>query len=626
MNLRNFFAELKRRNVVRMAGLYLVGAWLVVQVAGTILPMFGAPDWLPRTIVILLAIGFVPALIFSWIFELTPQGLKRDEDVPLEQSIGPQTARRMDRLIIVVLVLALGYFCFDKFVLTPRREAALVAAVSLPNEHKSAIPEKSIAVLPFVNMTSDKENEFFADGLSEEILNSLARIDGMRVVGRTSSFQFKGKSEDLRAIGEKLGAANVLEGSVRREGARARITAQLIRTSDGIHLWSETYDRTLTDTLAVQVDIAEQVASVLNVVLDDQQRARMRAEGIKNVDAFIAYQKGLKLYADAHNPAKSHNVMVGLRLAKKEFDRAISLEPGFSQAYFAAADLYDHVLLADDQSQAKRLEAQQAALHYLELAADNSHDEQQPLLTLADRQLVSDDWHGLAANIEEALKHPGCSAPDWLPVFASAFGFGDLIEDLGARVSVCDPLNAVNFSSRITAALASGKPKRALDVIAAAERARGKGAAPNASAVRALVMSGRLEEAKKELALLPREGESYYLTQVIVGTAAGESAASIRARLQSIDRSTSIIKFWSITEAEAAAIMGDRAEANRRAAALDAQPAGPFFLAVVTAYGLCGAPFDLESTPHFKARRAESGLPWPPAPAIKYPATMPAAR
>jgi TolB-like protein len=142
-------------------------------------------------------------------------------------------------------------------------------------------PEKSVAVLPFVNMTSEKENDYFADGLSEEILNSLARIDGMQVVGRTSSFQFKGKTDDLRAIGQKLGAATVLEGSVRRGGERARITAQLIRASDGIHLWSETYDRTLTDTLAVQVDIAEQVAGVLNVVLDDQQRARMRAEGVK---------------------------------------------------------------------------------------------------------------------------------------------------------------------------------------------------------------------------------------------------------------------------------------------------------------------------------------------------------
>src|SRR5438132_1846567 len=158
----SFFSELKRRNVIRMMGLYLVGAWLVVQGAGTVLPMFGAPEWLPRTIVVLLAIAFVPAVIFSWVFELTPQGLKRDEDVAPEQSIAPQTGRRMDRMIIVVLVLALGYFAFDKFALAPRREAALVAN-AVPNESKSVIPEKSIAVLPFETLSEEKANASFGE-------------------------------------------------------------------------------------------------------------------------------------------------------------------------------------------------------------------------------------------------------------------------------------------------------------------------------------------------------------------------------------------------------------------------------------------------------------------------------
>src|SRR5436853_542395 len=151
----SFFGELKRRNVIRFTGLYLVGAWLLVQVAGTVLPMFGAPDWLPRSIVIVLAIGFIPALIFSWFFELTPQGLKRDEDVPPEESIAPQTARRMNRMIIAVLVLALGYFAFDKFVLTPRRDAALVAARPSA-ELKSAGNAKSVAVLAFATLRSTR--------------------------------------------------------------------------------------------------------------------------------------------------------------------------------------------------------------------------------------------------------------------------------------------------------------------------------------------------------------------------------------------------------------------------------------------------------------------------------------
>src|SRR5436305_11822307 len=154
MKIDNFFNELKRRNVIRMAGLYLVGAWLLTQVASTVLPMFAAPDWLPRTIVILLAIGFLPALIFSWVFEMTPEGLKRDEDVRPEESIAPQTARRMNRTIIAVLILALGYFAFDKFVLTPKRDAALVAAGSA-----STVDAHSLAVLPFVNMSGDAANE-----------------------------------------------------------------------------------------------------------------------------------------------------------------------------------------------------------------------------------------------------------------------------------------------------------------------------------------------------------------------------------------------------------------------------------------------------------------------------------
>jgi hypothetical protein len=222
----SFVSELKRRNVVRAAGLYLVGAWLLTQVAGTVLPMFGAPDWLPRSIVILLAIGFLPALIFSWVFELTPQGLKRDEDVPPEQSIAPQTARRMNRMIIAVLIIALGYFMFDKFVLTPRRDAALVAAtkksmaVTPSPESKPAASPRSVAVLAFANLSDDKGSEYFSDGVSEELLTVLQKIPGLHVAARTSAFSFKGKNATAQEIGEKLGVAHLVEGSVRKAGRK----------------------------------------------------------------------------------------------------------------------------------------------------------------------------------------------------------------------------------------------------------------------------------------------------------------------------------------------------------------------------------------------------------------------
>src|SRR5882672_2612423 len=224
----SFFAELKRRNVIRMVGLYLVGAWLLTQVASTVLPMFGAPEWLPRTIVVLLAIGFVPAVIFSWVFELTPQGLKREDDVAPEQSITPQTGRRMDRMIIVVLVLALGYFAFDKFALTPRREAALVAN-AVPNESKSVINAKSIAVLPFENRSRDPDNAYFTDGVQDEILTDLANIADLKVISRASVMQYKtGIARNLRKIGEELGVAHVVEGNVQRAGNKIRVNAQLI--------------------------------------------------------------------------------------------------------------------------------------------------------------------------------------------------------------------------------------------------------------------------------------------------------------------------------------------------------------------------------------------------------------
>ena len=197
MSDRNFFAELKRRNVIRMAGLYLVGAWLLTQVASTVLPMFDVPEWLPRSVVTLLAIGFIPMLILSWVFELTPEGFKRDADVLPEQSIAPQTARRMDRMIIIVLVLALTYFAFDKFVLARRRVAEESRVSVATNESATSINGKSIAVLPFDNLSEDKTNAYFATGIQDEILARLAKIADLRVISRTSTLQYQSKPANL---------------------------------------------------------------------------------------------------------------------------------------------------------------------------------------------------------------------------------------------------------------------------------------------------------------------------------------------------------------------------------------------------------------------------------------------
>jgi TolB-like protein len=295
----SLFDELKRRNVIRMVGLYLVAAWLVVQVAGTVLPMFGAPEWLPRTIVILLAIGFVPAVIFSWVFELTPEGLKREEDVAPEQSITPQTGRRMDRMIIVVLVLALGYFAFDKFVLMSRREAAL-AADSVPNDNgvsqaAQAISEKSIAVLPFENRSEEKQNEYFADGVQDEILTNLSRIADLKVIGRNSVMQYKsGIARNLREIAQQLGVANVVEGSVQRSGNRVRVNAQLIDARNDAHLWAQTYDRDLADVFAIQSEIAKAIADQLQAKLSPNEKKAIE-QPTTDLAAFDLYSRAKSL-------------------------------------------------------------------------------------------------------------------------------------------------------------------------------------------------------------------------------------------------------------------------------------------------------------------------------------------
>lgn len=341
----NLIRELRRRNVIRMAGLYLVGAWLVVQVTGTILPMFGAPEWVARSVVILLAIGFVPALVFAWVFELTPDGLKRDAEVPEAESIAPATARRMDRAIIVVLLLALGYFAIDKFVLDPARDAAGSGAsealsvtgaestnAAAPAAKPLAADAKSIAVLAFANMSPDKDNEYFSDGVAEEILNALARIDDLKVAGRTSSFYFKGRNESLATIGSTLGVAHVLEGSVRKQGERLRISAQLLRVSDGVQLWSETFDGSDVDIFALQEKIAQQVTRELEVALGAGPNARLVEVGTSNPEAYALYLRATDVF--------NRRAFERYSEAIADAQRALQLDPGFARTHSRLATLY----------------------------------------------------------------------------------------------------------------------------------------------------------------------------------------------------------------------------------------------------------------------------------------------
>jgi TolB-like protein/tetratricopeptide (TPR) repeat protein len=430
MSERNFFTELKRRNVVRMAGLYLVGAWLLTQVASTVLPMFGAPDWLPRSVVILLAIGFFPALIFSWVFEVTPEGLKRDEDVPPEQSIAPQTARRMDRLIIAVLVLALGYFVFDKFVLGPRQQQRF------PN-NLSMTDAKSIAVLPFVNMSSDKEQEYFSDGLSEELLNQLAQIPQLRVIARTSSFSFKGKEVDVASIARALNVANVLEGSVRKSDKTLRVTAQLIRASDSSHLWSRTYDRDLTDIFKVQDEIAADVVAALKVKLLPTQELP-KAPRTSNPEAYQQYLQG-RFFLNRHSEQETVQ-------ARAAFERAVELDPKFALAWAGLAETHVWDCNFSSEGGLKGFDAHLAAARAaVERALSLELDLPEALLPRAIIEANFDyNWKGAAETLRKALvlapQDPALLA--WAGNLAGARGEAAQSVELLRRAVGLDPVNA----------------------------------------------------------------------------------------------------------------------------------------------------------------------------------------
>jgi TolB-like protein len=236
--------ELKRRNVIRAAVAYAVAAWILIEVTSTIFPILSLPTWSVTLVTIFLLIGFPLVLVFSWAYEITPEGIKKEQDVERSESITRETAKKLDIAVIVLLILAMGGLVVDRLIpdaTTPATEA------TADNVAVASVPDQSIAVLPFANMSADPDNEYFSDGLSEELLNLLAKIPELKVAARTSAFAFKNKDTDATEIAKQLRVAHVLEGSVRQSGDRIRVTAQLIDASNGYHLWSKTWERTLTD-------------------------------------------------------------------------------------------------------------------------------------------------------------------------------------------------------------------------------------------------------------------------------------------------------------------------------------------------------------------------------------------
>ena len=333
----SLFAELRRRNVFKAGAAYLALGWIVVQITATLVPALNLPSSLVPIVTWIGVIGFPFVIMFSWIYELTPEGLKRESEVDRSASITHGTNRRLDHVIIGLLVLAIGLFAFDRFV--PHRveppaasreaqtPAVSSAATASAASAAPAASDKSIAVLPFINMSGDPKNEYFSDGITEEILNALAQIADLKVAARSSAFAFKGKEQDLRKVGEILAVATVLEGSVQRSGDDVRITAQLIDARSGFHLWSEKYDRKVTNLFAVEDEISKAIADKLQLQLAGAHATNAR--NTSNTQAHELYLRGLTLIA-ARGP--------GLHDAIEAFREAVKLDPQYAQAWGALAE------------------------------------------------------------------------------------------------------------------------------------------------------------------------------------------------------------------------------------------------------------------------------------------------
>ena len=335
MNEPNFFAELKRRNVYKVAVAYAVVAWLLMQVASQIFPFFEIPNWVVRLVVVLLVIGFPIALIVAWAFEMTSEGIKRTETADAAGLRSHGVA-----WIYVVLIgaaLSVGLFFVGRYTAghATARPASEEVRRGKQSEAAKAGPDKSIAVLPLVNESGDPKDEYFSDGLSEELIAALAQISGLKVIGRSSSFRFKDRKEEPRAIGEKLGVSTLLDGTVRKQGDRVRIVAELVNAPDGIQLWTRTFDRELKDIFAVQEEIAKAVAESLKVtLLGSQDRSALRgASG--NVEAHNAYLQG-------HFHFQRRNIE-DYRKAVAYFDQAIQLDPNYALAYAERSEAWMYI-------------------------------------------------------------------------------------------------------------------------------------------------------------------------------------------------------------------------------------------------------------------------------------------
>lgn len=624
------FQELKRRNVIRVGLAYVLAAWVILQIVDFVLEVIVAPDWILQVFVLAAAVGLPMVLIIAWVFEMTPEGIKRESQIDRSQSITPQTGHKLDRVIIASLAVAVVFLLVDKFVLTPTvtpagQSAAIVQQPMMespPTPTAAASPmslaAKSVAVLPFVAMSQGIDDEYFADGVTEEILNSLAQLPELLVTARTSSFAFKGQDVPVQEIATKLGVRHIVEGSVRRSGERLRVTAQLIRAEDGFHLWSDNFDGTSGDTILLQESIAEQIAVAMDVVLDESKRASMRKAGLRDVEAFIAYQKGVDLYEKAHG---ADDQVGTLLLANEQFEFVQQRVPDFSPAYWRHSDAYLHILLNDATGQPMDgvspemvADASDRLVADFRAAIEHARTPTERNILEIDQAFVTGNWRGVPARIERWLGSEGCDSFIWIDPMALVLGYRERLAMKLEATRQCNPLAPSSWLGETRAWIWSGDPVKSLEVASrAADQAPSEWI--SLALVLAHIANGQFDAAEVEIDSRFQVPAYQLVARVAVAAGRGDRQQADRhfAELMAM---TSDNGFWNML---GSAWRGDRETTNRLAARVDQHVFGNPALSLLFWWCACGSPWDLEATPNFADMVRSTSQPWPPESPINFP-------
>jgi TolB-like protein len=495
----SLFEELKRRNVFRVGIAYILLGWAVLQGADFLLDLVDAPGWVTKVFAIAGLVGFPFAVFFAWAYELTPDGIKREKEVDRSQSITPQTGKKLNGIIISLLLVVVAFLLIDRFILNehraPASEHRAVGQYEARAEPGISAPgQSSVAVLPFVNMSADPEQEYFSDGLAEELLNRLAKIEQLHVAARTSSFQFKGQNLDISDIGRQLRVAHILEGSVRKAGERVRITAQLIKVDDGFHVWSETYERQLDDIFDIQDEISGAIADALKLELG---AAPQRVSQTENRDAYQLFLQARYLLARRGE--------ANMREAAHLFEKSLDLDADFARAWAGLA--YTWAMLpsyaATDTVFARR-KVEEAASRALALDPDNP----EPYLARARLQSTIDGQIAAAsANFEKAYE----MAPNNVDVvnlygdFLFTVGRLEEAETMERRAVELDPLDPIHHADVAGLLATRHEYDESLEYARTAARLAPDLMERQDALVWALIYAGHVEEAEQTIDRLASE-------------------------------------------------------------------------------------------------------------------------